>query len=226
MGYYEVMQVCLNGHQITASYNSSPQRRQDYCQKCGQKTIYQCPKCKEPIQGKYIVEGVLDLTKTPVPSNCHKCGNPYPWREKVIIDNPSSRRTKNGEYVYVNLDRINELKKIKNQDFDLTRLIKFCEELNLNFRDQSFLSVAMLVRSILDHAPSIFKLNSFTKVASNYGSRSFKESMQILDKSSRKIADSFLHTQIRKKESLPTSNQVDFSNNLDVLLAEISRLLK
>jgi len=220
------MQVCLNGHQITASYNASPQRRQDYCQKCGQKTIYQCPKCKEPIRGKYIVEGILDLTKTYVPSNCHKCGNPYPWRKRAMLGNIGNPITKSAGFLYVNIKRINELKKNKNQNFDLTRLIKFCDELNLNFKNESFLSVAMVVRAILDHMPPIFNLNSFSEVSNNYGSKSFKESMQNLDNSSRKIADSFLHTQIRKKESLPTSNQVDFSNDLDVLLAETCRILK
>ena len=47
-----------------------------------------------------------------------------------------------------------------------------------------------------------------------------------LDSSSRKIADAFLHTQIRSKEVLPNSTQIDFSNDLDVLLSEIYRTLK
>ena len=50
--------------------------------------------------------------------------------------------------------------------------------------------------------------------------------MENLNNSSRKISDSHLHTQIRKKEVLPNSNQVDFTNDLDVLLAEIYRVLK
>jgi len=57
------------------------------------------------------------------------------------------------------------------------------------------------------------------------GSRSFKESMQRLDTSCRKIADSHLHIAIRKKEVLPTKTQVNFTNDVDVLLAEIVRLL-
>lgn len=47
-----------------------------------------------------------------------------------------------------------------------------------------------------------------------------------LDKSLRKIADSFLHTQIRKKETIPNATQVDFRRDLDVLLGEIVRILK
>ena len=51
--------------------------------------------------------------------------------------------------------------------------------------------------------------------------------MNILEKSSRKIADSYLHTQIRKNESsLPTETQINFKNDLDVLLQEIERKIK
>ena len=47
-----------------------------------------------------------------------------------------------------------------------------------------------------------------------------------LDKALRKIADSYLHLPIRRKEILPNQNQVNFSADLDVLLAEIVRQLK
>ena len=50
--------------------------------------------------------------------------------------------------------------------------------------------------------------------------------MEHLQNSSRKIADSNLHTLIRGKESLPSQIQVNFSNDVDVLLAEIIRVLK
>lgn len=131
-----------------------------------------------------------------------------------------------GAYSYVNLTRIKELKLLKNKDFDITKLVRLCEELNISFSNECFLSVGMLVRAIIDHVPPIFKKATFTEVANNYGSKSFKASMKNLDNSSRKISDSCLHVQIRKKEVLPNSNQVDFSNDLDVLLAEIYRILK
>jgi hypothetical protein len=38
--YYETMQVYLNGHQITDRYNSSPEQRRKYCDKCGAETIH------------------------------------------------------------------------------------------------------------------------------------------------------------------------------------------
>jgi len=133
---------------------------------------------------------------------------------------------KSQNYNYVNQNRIEELKTIRSDDFDMAKLIRFCEELNMNFSLGNYLSSAMLVRAIIDHIPPIFQKNTFTEVANNYGSKSFNDSMKNLDNSSRKISDAHLHTQIRKKEVLPNSTQVDFSNDLDVLLAEIYRILK
>lgn len=155
----------------------------------------------------------------------------YAERRSYVIElykniKPKKQIAKSGAYNFVNQNRIKELKTIKNDNFDITKLIRFCEELNSAFSLENFLSTAMLVRAIADHIPPIFCKTSFTEVANNHGSKSFKESMKNLDNSSRKISDAHLHTQIRKKEVLPNSNQVDFSNDLDVLLAEIYRVLK
>ncbi len=49
---------------------------------------------------------------------------------------------------------------------------------------------------------------------------------QHLQNSLRNIADNHLHQPIRKKESLPNRSQINFSNDLDVVLAEVIRLLK
>lgn len=127
---------------------------------------------------------------------------------------------------YVDLSRIEELKKIQSKDFDLTRLVQQCEELNDASNKGNPYSVILLVRAIIDHVPPIFGKGNFQEVTNNYGPKSFKESIERLDKSSRKIADSGLHQQIRKKETLPNKTQVNFSNDLDVLLAEIVRILK
>lgn len=155
----------------------------------------------------------------------------YAERRSYVIElykniKPKKQIAKSGAYNFVNQNRIKELKTIKNDNFDITKLIRFCEELNSAFSLENFLSTAMLVRAIADHIPPIFGKTSFTEVANNHGSKSFKESMKNLDNSSRKISDAHLHTQIRKKEVLPNSNQVDFSNDLDVLLGEIYRVLK
>lgn len=127
---------------------------------------------------------------------------------------------------FVDPTRIGELRSIVSSDFDLRKVIAIGEELNVAYRSQCYLSVAMLTRSLLDHVPPIFGASSFAAVASNYSApRSFKESMAHLELSARKIADAHLHVQIRNKESLPTKTQIYFANDLDVMLAEIVRIL-
>jgi hypothetical protein len=121
-----------------------------------------------------------------------------------------------------------ELKVIHSEDFDLTKLIEYCEELNKVSTEECFLAIPMLGRAIIDHVPPIFGCKNFAEVANNYpgGSKSFKQSMEHLENSTRKIADSYLHVQIRKSEVLPNRTQVNFSADLDVLLSEITRVLK
>ena len=81
--------------------------------------------------------------------------------------------------------------------------------------------------TLIDHVPPLFECEHFNEVANNYGgTRSFKESMERLNVSSRKIADQHLHTPLKKSESIPTMNQAEFSNDIDVLLAEVYRILK
>jgi hypothetical protein len=130
---------------------------------------------------------------------------------------------------YVDLSRIqelNDLKKKGNNQFDLTKLIEMCEELNKCYSDKCFLAVGMLLRSILDHVPPIFGKQYFIEVTNNYKGKSFMKSMKRLQENSRDIADRFLHNIIRKSETLPTVTQIDFRNDLDVLLEEIVQILK
>jgi hypothetical protein len=129
---------------------------------------------------------------------------------------------------YISQARLTELKALRPTAFDLRKLIRLCEEIDLSFRNQCFLAVAALTRALLDHVPPIFGHNKFNEVANNYGGggKSFKDLMQHLENSARRIGDAHLHLQIRNSESLPTSTQVNFSNDLDALLAEIIRILR
>ncbi|MCO6149538.1 hypothetical protein [Flavobacterium sp. NRK1] len=145
---------------------------------------------------------------------------------EFIVDQIKKENKDLGEgSVFVDPERIEQLKKINNLEFDLTKLVRKCIELNVAYSTKCYFSVGMLTRAIIDHVPPIFNKTTFTDVAGGHGSKSFKDSMIHLDKSSRKIADSFLHTHIRKKEILPTKTQVNFSSDLDVLLGEIIRVL-
>lgn len=108
----------------------------------------------------------------------------------------------------------------------MSKLITLCNEINSGYNSGNYYSVLMLIRAILDHVPPIFDKSSFNEVANNYGAKSFKDVMKHLNDSSRKIADSYLHQQIRKAESLPTETQVNYSQDLDFLLDEIIRISK
>lgn len=137
---------------------------------------------------------------------------------KTTPTNPSS---------YVDPGRLTELKSVTSSEFDLTRLVRLCEELNVAHANNSMMTIAILVRAIVDHVPPILGQLAFTHVVNNYaGSKSFKGSMQHLDASLRNIADAYLHTHVRSREVLPTFTQVDFRSDLDVLLAEVIRKLK
>jgi hypothetical protein len=81
---YDVMQVCLNGHQITASAETLPNQRKQFCDQCGEKTIDSCPDCKASIQG--YLKGILSVRSLKVPNNCPSCGTAYPWRQDSIAN--------------------------------------------------------------------------------------------------------------------------------------------
>lgn len=129
----------------------------------------------------------------------------------------------------ISLERIRNLKSIQSEKFDLIRLIKLCEEINDNYFHENYMAVAMIGRTILNHIPPIFGHSSFEEVANNYGgsqNSSFKKNMNHLNHSLKNIADGYLHQQIRKKESLPNEIQVNFKQDLDVLVSEIIRIIK
>lgn len=80
MTKYLTAQVCLNGHIVTSSVEHNPELTQDYCSKCGAKTITNCPNCNAPIRGELYDDeiAIIGFTHT-LDSYCVKCGTPYPW---------------------------------------------------------------------------------------------------------------------------------------------------
>ena len=140
--------------------------------------------------------------------------------EAVVLGNQSKVQ-------YVDQKRISELNSLVCANYDLRRLIRLCEELNISYTNGAYMSVAMLLRALIDHVPPLFGLRTFDEVANNYrGSTSFKRSMRNFQGSLRNIADLHLHEPVRGKEVLPTIQQVDFRSDLDVLLGEIVRLFR
>jgi len=127
---------------------------------------------------------------------------------------------------YVNPDRIQELSAIKASSFDLAKLISLCAEVNDNWKRENYYSVGLIGRSIINHVPPIFgDFTKFDQVVANGPNASFRKNAGNLNESLRSIADAYTHHIIRKKESHPNEQQVDFRANLDVLLVEIIRTL-
>jgi hypothetical protein len=124
--------------------------------------------------------------------------------------------------------RLVELRSVVSSDFDLRKLVRLCEEINSSFGMQNYYATAMLIRGLLDHVPPMFGFKTFGEVANNYagGGRSFKETMHHLENASRKVGDAHLHMPIRKSETLPTPQQVNCGQQLDVLLSEIVRIMR
>lgn len=171
-----------------------------------------------------VVEG--GVTITPLAKFIRDQRQPAPPVAPPEIEVMAAAPSGPATFVYVDESRIADLRSIERTTFDLRKLIALCEELNQCYRGQCYHAVAALTRAVIDHVPPIFGCRSFAEVANNYaGSRSFKDSMRQLETSARAIGDQHLHTQIRDREVLPSRVQVDFSQVMDVLLAEITRIL-
>jgi len=125
---------------------------------------------------------------------------------------------------FISLQRIYDLEAL-NSSFDLKKLIAMTKELNTAHKNEMYFTVGNLLRAIMDHIPPLFNCNSFKEIYNNYsGTKSFKDAMAGLDLQMRKISDSYLHTQIRTSEILPTAQQVDVKPSFDLLLSEIIRV--
>jgi hypothetical protein len=125
---------------------------------------------------------------------------------------------------FINQERILTLESLVSEKFDFTRLIAICSEINCSAKNKNYFALGMLIRALIDHVPPIFEQRTFKELASNYAAgKSAKKTFTNLENSSRNISDGILHQVIGKKATIPTFNQVNFSPDIDVLLAEVIR---
>jgi hypothetical protein len=143
------------------------------------------------------------------------------------LDDGSNLQIADGSTIVAE-SRLVELRSLISPDFDFRKLIRLCEEINSAYGQECYYATAMLIRGLLDHVPPVFGCKTFSEVANNYpgGGRSFKETMLHLENASRKVGDAHLHMPIRKSETLPTAQQVNCGQQLDVLLSEMVRIMK
>jgi hypothetical protein len=93
------------------------------------------------------------------------------------------------------------------------------------------MAVALLARTIINHIPPALGHSNFSEVANNYGGdakthKSFKQMAKKLEGAARIIGDLTAHQPMRQVESLPGPSQIDFSQEFDVLLAEVARVIR
>ncbi len=149
------------------------------------------------------------------------------WKWVEMKENQAKAGASSGTLSLIAETRLDELRGLGSARFDFRRLIRLCEEINTSYAEGCYFATAMLTRALLDHVPPLFGCKTFDEVANNYdGGKSFKETMHHLENAARKVADSHLHIRIRKSETLPTAQQVYFAPELDVLLAEVVRLMR
>lgn len=116
---------------------------------------------------------------------------------------------------------IEQLRLVEDFQFDLSKIIRFCEELNSSFNASNYLATALLIRALINHIPPIFGHNTFDQVISQV-TKSRRELFKPLNEVARSVADLHTHDVIRHKEVLPTKNQLEpFKANLEFLLQEV-----
>ena len=83
--YFDLAQICENGHVINSLARSNPVSNQDHCDRCGAQTVTACSACKSEIRGYHhrpgLVGGGLAYS---APGYCFKCGAPFPWTARAI----------------------------------------------------------------------------------------------------------------------------------------------
>ena len=107
--FFDIQQVCLNGHQINSSFQRNPKKNKDFCDECGAETIHLCPNCNHPIMGYHHVDNVMSFTGTPVPKNCEKCGHSFPWTVKKNVQKVKKEKKEVSNDKYSNLVMIENL---------------------------------------------------------------------------------------------------------------------
>lgn len=80
--WYDVAEVCMNGHVTNDSIKAFPNDCKKFCDLCGEATITRCVSCENDIQG-YHHHTRVAYSYSP-PAYCIHCGSPYPWIKSKI----------------------------------------------------------------------------------------------------------------------------------------------
>lgn len=122
---------------------------------------------------------------------------------------------------FVDESTLRDLRSIRSAAFDLTKLVRFCEELNDAYARANYLSSVLLIRAVMNHVPPVFGCRTFGEVTAQAG-KSLKAVFERLEDSARPIADLHTHSLIRKRETVPTKHQVEpYKAGFELLIQEV-----
>jgi hypothetical protein len=83
--WYDVAQICRDGHVLNDKSKALPEHNQRRCDKCGSEVIDACPQCNTAIRGQFHnPNSRFVMPPIAAPAFCHECGKPYPWTESKL----------------------------------------------------------------------------------------------------------------------------------------------
>jgi hypothetical protein len=150
-------------------------------------------------------------------SECYSVSNDF---GEDFLNRQNGNASEN-DNIFINKRHIIDLEEIPHMEFDATRLIKYCYEVNDNFRLGNYSSVIFLCRAILDHCPPIFGYPNFASLSAQMPKSNVQKIISRLDESLRQIAIHHIHKQIGPKEVLPVIEEIDFRNEINTLIGRI-----
>jgi hypothetical protein len=140
---------------------------------------------------------------------------------RELADHPQAAEWASPASTFIEPSLIEEIRNTPSSKFDLGKVARLCEELNSSYAAGNYLAMSLPIRALINHVPPIFGHNTFEQVVSNAG-RTVKALLRQLDESSRDIAELHTHALVRRKEPLPSRNQVEpHKPSVEVLLHEI-----
>jgi len=97
-----------------------------------------------------------------------------------------------------------------------------CREINSSYAHGNILATLLLMRTVLNHVPSVFGHETFEQVAAHTGGKSLKISFDHLETGLRNVADFHAHRRITSLELYPSVAQVEpFKPDFEQLLHEV-----
>ena len=124
----------------------------------------------------------------------------------------------------INLDTLEKLKNLEqNEKITLQRLVKFCEEINHNWKHKNYISVGLLARAIMHHTPTLFGHDTFDRLCNNYkfSADSVKKVIKNLYESQKHISDLINHETANPSNKIINEQLVDCRREINSLLQEL-----